>query len=201
MMQEKNKNGIMALLVIIIIVLLVLIILLVSGKINYKNNQNDKVLTNDEALVIVDNIMDKFYTEVFYGHKETYCGEYDHSDAISTEAYSYYKSATYNTLSNLRSHLNTYISSSLVDYMLGGNDAPKYQEKDGKLYCLVWGRGHLTYNKNNSTYSISNITDTTISATASVSALSEGDAPTIIKATLGFDKIDGKWVLSTYEEN
>lgn len=205
MEQKKDRNGIIVLLLMVIVVLLAFILLLLTGKIDPKTNQNGSseqeiVLTNEEASKIVNGIMDKFYTEVFYGHKETYCGGYDSNDVITTEAYRYYKSTAYNSLDELKEHLKTYMSSNLVDYMLGGNDASKYQQKGDKLYCLVWGRGALVYDKNGSTYSVSATTDTTIVATANVSALAEGDAPTTIEATLGFDKIDGKWVLSTYEE-
>ena len=218
MEQEKNNKGVIALLVVIIIILLALVVLLATGIVSFKpneinndsndnsqindNNQNsvDNSLTNETATTIVKDIMDKFYVEVFYGHKETYCGEYDRNDTYSTTAYSYYKSASYSNLSDLKKHLNTYMSSNLVDYMLGGNDAPKYEEKDNKLYCLVWGRGALSYDKDNSTYNVLNFTDSSIVATANVSAFAEGNTPNNITATLGFDKINGVWVLSTYEE-
>lgn len=207
-MEHKNNNGVIVLLVIIIVILASLCVLFATGTINLKSNYVNDNITNEEsqennkeATAIVKNIMDKFYLEVFYNHKETYCGEYDTNDTISSEFYSYYKSATYNNLNELKKHLNTYMSSNLVDYMLGGNDVPKYQDKDGKLYCLVWGRGGLMYDKDNTTYTISTFTDNTITATANVYAFAEGNTPYNITATLEFSKIDNIWLLSSYEEN
>jgi len=164
------------------------------------NDDNGAVnLTKQEASIIVKNIMDKFYDEVFYGYKATYCGEYDYDDTIVGDEYTYYKSATYSTLKDLKDYLGTYISPNLINFMLGGNDTPKYQERDNKLYCLGSGAAGISYNKENSNFNVLSFTNSTIIANANVSTLVSG-APYTINATLSIEKNDDIWVLSSYEE-
>ena len=216
MSNEKNNYGIIiGLLITIIVILIGFIILLLTNTISFntksdnitennnditENNQESEQITNEEALIIVNEIMDKFYNEVFYGHKETYCGEYDKTDTIDYQLYNYYKSASYTDLESLKSHLNTYMTNNLIEYMLGGNDAPKYIEQNGNLYCLVIPRGALSYDKTNSSYTIIGTTTSTIIATGNISAKAEGNVQNTITVSIGIDKVNDKWLLSTYEE-
>ena len=201
----------------ILIGIVVLIILVGAGIFIYMFFMNSKTEAKDvgnaelnipelksESLDnTISDIMDKFYTDVFYGHKEAYCGEYDNSDIISSDSLGtniYYRSNTYDTLDDLKAHLNTYMTADLTNSIIYEGDTSKYQEVDDKLYCLVVARGALAYNKNGATYNILDSTDSTITATANVSVLAEGDAPYTITANLGFEKINDVWLLSTYKE-
>ena len=208
MENQKNNKGIIAILIVIIVILSGLCVLFATGTISLKSNEvtNDETneivnITKEEANDVVNKIMDKFYVEIFYGHKNTYCGEYDYNDIIVGErATQYHKSNAYNNLSDLKQHLNTYMTPELVNKLLDNAEIPNYQEKDGKLYCLVHGRGSLSYDKNNTSYSIKSFTDNVILAKANVSALSEGNNVNSINADLVFKKINNVWLLSSYDE-
>ncbi len=203
---KSNTHIYILIALIIIIVLLFIACIFINRTINYNilentstndANLNTNVLTNKEANTIVIEIMDKFYTEVFYGHKETYCGEYDNNDIIDEM---YYKSTTYNNVNELKNHLISYMSTELVDKILSNNETPKYKELNNKLYCLRIGRGGLIYDKDNTIYNISNITETKITGTGMVSSKTEGNEPQEIKVNLTFEKINNKWVLTSYSE-
>ena len=170
-------------------------------------------IVNEEASKIVDDVMNKFYDEVFFGHRETYCGNSDYNDVIENKdeatqgACNYYRSTTYNNLSSLKAYLETFISSDFIDYMLkdysiseGNTGIPKYKEINNKLYCLRCARGALVFNKDATTYGIISYTGDEIKAIAKVAAFSEGNNLNYLKAILSLNKINGKWVLSSYEE-
>lgn len=217
MENQNNNKGVIVLLVVIIVILAVLCVLFATGTINLKssttnnnqqtsenNSQNDEVISNEEAVTISKNIMDKYFSEVFYYHKAPYCGTgtYDFNEGESLPYYtaengnSYLPSKEYKNKSEIIEYFKSYLSDEFIKKIVNDRD---YIEKDDKLYCLVPNKGSLSYVKENSTYEVSDITENKIIGKGKIAYDATG-AELTLTAEFTLIKENNNWVLDNYKE-
>ena len=211
-MEKKNNRGLLiGLLIGIIIMLLVFIFLFITGIISFKTttitddgnaseNNNIEVISNNEAVNISKGVLDKYFTDVFYGHSGPYCGEgvYDfplnYYNAENGEVY--LPSKQYKTKNEVLEYLKTYLSDKFINKIISEKD---YLEKEDKLYCLTPRKASLSYIKEKSTYEVNEVTENRIVGTGKV-AYNAVDTEMILTCKYTLVKDANNWVLNEYEE-
>ena len=166
--RKKRKSNVGTIIMIIVIVLLSLFVYLLATKRidfnnknddlvedntnidNNKNNndKNDKTISKEEAITISKEKMPVMISLAnqkrgLYG----YCGEFDEdADFLTIGNDTYDLSSEFKSVSEVKKYLEENISSELINEYFDNN---KYQEKDGKLYCMVAHKGvDLAYLRN-----------------------------------------------------
>ena len=227
-MEEKNKSGVIALLVVIIVILLTLVVLLATGTISFKNNTNNDsnqnssnitenaandTMTSSEA----ENILKDLYNDAvrhIYNEGVSYCGTYATGEnvTLSLNGFPYTKSATFNSFIELENYLKQYMTESLLassnynrSTTFEGTTITSYYEKDGSLYCNGWNKGGnvnlANYLVDESTFTATNITENSFDGTikAVYNDINNSNKTTkTIKVSVV--KQNDKWLLNTYEE-
>ena len=225
--MEKNKNGIIALLVIIIVILLSLVILFATGTISFKeatntnnseeiNNTTEK-LTEEEAITAVKNIFTNEAVQYLLGSRATTYGQKDTTLVtekelgLSYQWNGYYKCTNFNSYEELTNHFKTYVTADYFNSLnfnqtITLNDGTvmyMYYEKDGALYAANTGKGG-NINKwkllDETTYKIDSYDENTITATINAvweDYSGQNKNKELEKVTLIND--NGNWKLNTYE--
>ena len=166
--RKKRKSNVGTIIMIIVIVVLSLFVYLLATKRidfnnknddlvedntnidNNKNNndKNDKTISKEEAITISKEKMPVMISLAnqkrgLYG----YCGEFDEdADFLTIGNDTYDLSSEFKSVSEVKKYLEENISSELINEYFDNN---KYQEKDGKLYCMVAHKGvDLAYLRN-----------------------------------------------------
>jgi len=170
---------------------------------SYEEETNQSIDDN-QATSVVEEIMNRYYEELFHLHSALYCGEVDSSDTLEGEEWSvigdYVSSKTYSSESELKSYLNTYIKNDLIEEMTTEKDFPEvrsYIEKDNKLYCFRAPRGVLSFSE--ATYEITDFNKSEITGIAEAKALAPGDEVNI-KAHFAIEADSSNWRLAKYSE-
>ncbi len=227
MKGDNRKNIIIGLLLGIIIILIALIVLLATGTISFKSNDvdnnetNENVTDNHQTIIInssaAEAILKNLYNDAvrhIYNQGVSYCGEYATGDntTLSLNGFSYMKSATFNSFSELEKYLKGYMTETLLassnynkTIESEGTTIKSYYETDGSLYCNNWNKGgnmDLTnYLINESSFEVSNITENSFDGTirAVYSDVNNNDKTTkTIKVSVV--KQNNIWLLNTYKE-
>ena len=107
-----------------------------------------------------------------------------------------------------KKYLEENISSELINEYFDNN---KYQEKDGKLYCMVAHKGvDLAYlrnenmiNNDNTKYDVLNLGNDSFDVEVVISYYSVGDntPSNLLTISSKIEKIDGKYVVTKYSDN
>ena len=166
--RKKRKSNVGTIIMIIVILLLSLFVyLLTTKKIDFNNknddlvedntnidnnknnnDKNDKTISKEEAITISKEKMPVMISLAnqkrgLYG----YCGEFDEdADFLTIGNDTYDLSSEFKSVSEVKKYLEENISSELINEYFDNN---KYQEKDGKLYCMVAHKGvDLAYLRN-----------------------------------------------------
>lgn len=228
--RKKRKSNVGTIIVIIVIVLLSLFVYLLATKRidfnnknddlvedntnidNNKNNndKNDKTISKEEAITISKEKMPVMISLAnqkrgLYG----YCGEFDEdADFLTIGNDTYDLSSEFKSVSEVKKYLEENISSELINEYFDNN---KYQEKDGKLYCMVAHKGvDLAYlrnenmiNNDNTKYDVLNLGNDSFDVEVVISYYSVGDNTPINLLTISskIEKIDGKYVVTKYSDN
>jgi hypothetical protein len=200
--RKKRKSNVGAIIMIIVIVLLSLFVYLLATKRidfnnknddlvedntnidNNKNNndKNDKTISKEEAITISKEKMPVMISLAnqkrgLYG----YCGEFDEdADFLTIGNDTYDLSSEFKSVSEVKKYLKESISSELINEYFDNN---KYQEKDGKLYCMVAHKGvDLAYlrnenmiNNGNTKYDVLNLGNDSFDVEVVISYYSVGD--------------------------
>lgn len=232
--KDNSKNIIIALLAIIIIILATLVVLFATNTISFntsketnnttdstnQNNQaedskqNETLLTNYEAELILKNIYNDTVRDIF-NQGLSYCGETDGS--INLDGFTYAKSVTFKTFEELDNHVKKYLTESLLSTTGYNNSTTinektinSYIERDGNLYCNTNGKGgnvQLAYYSDWETnFEIVKIEENSFDAT--INAVYYGAAPggpdkekrTTLKINTTIIKQNDNWLMNTYEE-
>ena len=204
-MKKNGNNTIILLLVIIIIILTVLCVLFATNTISFynkttgenTNNTQEQIITEEEALSFLTGAAHKIGR---ISHGYPYCGEnmaYDDKDAIYDEnkISTHNASVDYTSLSDMKNDLKKYMSDELISKYI--NDS-LYIEKNQKLYCTVYHKGTIIYDKDNSIYQVKDITDDTITATGTISTLSDGGDKDTTNVDIEMKKENDNWVITKY---
>lgn len=206
-MNKVNKG------LIVIIVLLTILLLSLGGYIIYDkvlrednnvndldDNMDDIVLLNEnEALEIARDITEKYFK--YYHDLGPYCGERDNEDYISFGSYEtqdfrdYNASLKYKSINEIKEYYESFMVEGLLPKYL--DNGVSYIEQDGKLYCQLSHKGcGDIYNENESSYTINNIEEDTISVNVILASNTCGDylnkregKIVIVKDNLGVWKI------------
>lgn len=232
--RKKIKSNVGTMIMIIVIVLLsVFVYLLATKKIgfsnknddlvedntninNNKNNndddddKNDKTISKEEAIAISKEKMPAMISLAnqkrgLYG----YCGEFDEdADFLTIDSDTYDLSSKFKSVSEVKKYLEESISSELINEYFDNN---KYQEKDGKLYCMVAHKGvDLAYlrnenmiNNDNTKYDVLNLGNDSFDVEVVISYYSVGDntPSNLLTISSKIEKIDGKYVVTKYSDN
>lgn len=228
--RKKRKSNVGAIIMIIVIVLLSLFVYLLATKRidfnnknddlvedntnidNNKNNndKNDKTISKEEAITISKEKMPVMISLAnqkrgLYG----YCGEFDEdADFLTIGNDTYDLSSEFKSVSEVKKYLEENISSELINEYFDNN---KYQEKDGKLYCMVAHKGvDLAYlrnenmiNNNNTKYDVLNLGNDSFDVEVVISYYSVGDntPSNLLTISSKIEKIDGKYVVTKYSDN
>lgn len=228
--RKKRKSNVGTIIMIIVIVLLSLFVyLLATKKIDFsnknddviedntnidnnKNNEdkNDKTISREEAITISKEKMPVMISLAnqkrgLYG----YCGEFDEdADFLTIGNDTYDLSSKFKTVSEVKKYLEESISSELINEYFDNN---KYQEKDGKLYCMVAHKGvDLAYlrnenmiNNDNTKYDVLNLGNDSFDVEVVISYYSVGDntPSNLLTISSKIEKIDGKYVVTKYSDN
>ncbi len=228
--REKRKSNVGTIIMIIVIVLLSLFVYLLATKRidfnnknddlvedntnidNNKNNndKNDKTISKEEAITISKEKMPVMISLAnqkrgLYG----YCGEFDEdADFLTIGNDTYDLSSEFKSVSEVKKYLEESISSELINEYFDNN---KYQEKDGKLYCMVAHKGvDLAYlrnenmiNNNNTKYDVLNLGNDSFDVEVVISYYSVGDntPSNLLTISSKIEKIDGKYVVTKYSDN
>ena len=214
-MEKRNNNGILVgILIGIIIMLLVIIGLFATGAINFKttttndsektsennqtdNNEETKEMTKEEATSILKEAADRI-GNVSNGYP--YCGEnmkYDEADVILDEhnISTHSASKDYTSLDNMKDDLKKYMSDELIKKYI---DDTNYIGKDQKLYCRVYHKGSILYDKNNSSYNVETFTNDEIIASGIIATYGEGDEYKN-NVKIEMKKNNDNWQITKYE--
>ena len=228
--RKKKKSDVGTIIMVIVIVLLsVFFYLLATKKIDFsnknddviedntnidnnKNNEdkNDKTISREEAITISKEKMPVMISLAnqkrgVYG----YCGEFDEdADFLTIGNDTYDLSSKFKTVSEVKKYLEESISSELINEYFDNN---KYQEKDGKLYCMVAHKGvDLAYlrnenmiNNDNTKYEVLNLGSDSFDVEVVISYYSVGDntPSNLLTISSKIEKIDGKYVVTKYSDN
>lgn len=228
--RKKRKSNVGTIIMIIVIVLLSLFVYLLATKRidfnnknddlvedntnidNNKNNndKNDKTISKEEAITISKEKMPVMISLAnqkrgLYG----YCGEFDEdADFLTIGNDTYDLSSEFKSVSEVKKYLEENISSELINEYFDNN---KYQEKDGKLYCMVAHKGvDLAYlrnenmiNSRNIQYSVLNLGSDSFDVEVVISYYSVGDntPSNLLTISSKIEKIDGKYVVTKYSDN
>ncbi len=228
--RKKRKSNVGTIIMIIVIVLLSLFICLLATKRidfnnkndglvedntnidNNKNNndKNDKTISKEEAITISKEKMPVMISLAnqkrgLYG----YCGEFDEdADFLTIGNDTYDLSSEFKSVSEVKKYLEENISSELINEYFDNN---KYQEKDGKLYCMVAHKGvDLAYlrnenmiNNDNTKYDVLNLGNDSFDVEVVISYYSVGDntPSNLLTISSKIEKIDGKYVVTKYSDN
>ena len=228
--RKKRKSNVGTIIMIIVIVLLSLFVYLLATKRidfnnknddlvedntnidNNKNNndKNDKTISKEEAITISKEKMPVMISLAnqkrgLYG----YCGEFDEdADFLTIGNDTYDLSSEFKSVSEVKKYLEENISSELINEYFDNN---KYQEKDGKLYCMVAHKGvDLAYlrnenmiNNDNTKYDVLNLGNDRFDVEVVISYYSVGDntPSNLLTISSKIEKIDGKYVVTKYSDN
>ena len=228
--RKKRKSNVGTIIMIIVIVLLSLFVYLLTTKRidfnkkndglvedntnidNNKNNndKNDKIISKEEAITISKEKMPVMISLAnqkrgLYG----YCGEFDEdADFLTIGNDTYDLSSEFKSVSEVKKYLEESISSELINEYFDNN---KYQEKDGKLYCMVAHKGvDLAYlrnenmiNNDNTKYDVLNLGNDSFDVEVVISYYSVGDntPSNLLTISSKIEKIDGKYVVTKYSDN
>lgn len=228
--RKKRKSNVGTIIMIIVIVLLSLFVYLLATKRidfnnknddlvgdntnidNNKNNndKNDKTISKEEAITISKEKMPVMISLAnqsrgLYG----YCGEFDEdADFLTIGNDTYDLSSEFKSVSEVKKYLEENISSELINEYFDNN---KYQEKDGKLYCMVAHKGvDLAYlrnenmiNNDNTKYDVLNLSSDSFDVEVIISYYSVGDntPSNLLTISSKIEKIDGKYVVTKYSDN
>lgn len=228
--RKKRKSNVGTIIMIIVIVLLSLFVYLLATKRidfnnknddlvedntnidNNKNNndKNDKTISKEEAITISKEKMPVMISLAnqkrgLYG----YCGEFDEdADFLTIGNDTYDLSSEFKSVSEVKKYLEENISSELINEYFDNN---KYQEKDGKLYCMVAHKGvDLSYlrnenmiNNDNTKYDVLNLGNDSFDVEVVISYYSVGDntPSNLLTISSKIEKIDGKYVVTKYSDN
>lgn len=228
--RKKKKSDVGTIIMVIVIVLLsVFFYLLATKKIDFsnknddviedntnidnnKNNEdkNDKTISREEAITISKEKMPVMISLAnqkrgLYG----YCGEFDEdADFLTIGNDTYDLSSKFKTVSEVKKYLEESISSELINEYFDNN---KYQEKDGKLYCMVAHKGvDLAYlrnenmiNNDNTKYEVLNLGSDSFDVEVVISYYSVGDntPSNLLTISSKIQKIDGKYIITKYSDN
>ena len=228
--RKKRKSNVGTIIMIIVIVLLSLFVYLLATKridfnnknddlvedntniYNNKNNndKNDKTISKEEAITISKEKMPVMISLAnqkrgLYG----YCGEFDEdADFLTIGNDTYDLSSEFKSVSEVKKYLEENISSELINEYFDNN---KYQEKDGKLYCMVAHKGvDLAYlrnenmiNNDNTKYDVLNLGNDSFDVEVVISYYSVGDntPSNLLTISSKIEKIDGKYVVTKYSDN
>lgn len=228
--RKKRKSNVGTIIMIIVIVLLSLFVYLLATKRidfnnkndglvedntnidNNKNNndKNDKIISKEEAITISKEKMPVMISLAnqkrgLYG----YCGEFDEdADFLTIGNDTYDLSSEFKSVSEVKKYLEESISSELINEYFDNN---KYQEKDGKLYCMVAHKGvDLAYlrnenmiNNDNTKYDVLNLGNDSFDVEVVISYYSVGDntPSNLLTISSKIEKIDGKYVVTKYSDN
>ena len=228
--RKKRKSNVGTIIMIIVIVLLSLFVYLLATKridFNNKNNglvedntnidnnknnndKNDKTISKEEAITISKEKMPVMISLAnqkrgLYG----YCGEFDEdADFLTIGNDTYDLSSEFKSVSEVKKYLEENISSELINEYFDNN---KYQEKDGKLYCMVAHKGvDLAYLRNenmiindNTKYDVLNLGNDSFDVEVVISYYSVGDntPSNLLTISSKIEKIDGKYVVTKYSDN
>lgn len=228
--RKKRKSNVGTIIMIIVIVLLSLFVYLLATKridfnnknddlvednTNIDNNKNnndksDKTISKEEAITISKEKMPVMISLAnqrrgLYG----YCGEFDEDvDFLTIGNDTYDLSSEFKSVSEVKKYLEENISSELINEYFDNN---KYQEKDGKLYCMVAHKGvDLAYlrnenmiNNDNTKYDVLNLGNDSFDVEVVISYYSVGDntPSNLLTISSKIEKIDGKYVVTKYSDN
>lgn len=228
--RKKRKSNVGTIIMIIVIVLLSLFVYLLATKRidfnnknddlvedntnidNNKNNndKNDKTISKEEAITISKEKMPVVISLAnqrrgLYG----YCGEFDEdADFLTIGNDTYDLSSEFKSVSEVKKYLEENISNELINEYFDNN---KYQEKDGKLYCMVAHKGvDLAYLRNenminnyNTKYDVLNLGNDSFDVEVVISYYSVGDntPSNLLTISSKIEKIDGKYVVTKYSDN
>lgn len=227
--KKKNSDVGTIIMVIVIVLLSVFVYLLATKKIDFsnknddviedntnidnnKNNEdkNDKTISREEAITISKEKMPVMISLAnqkrgLYG----YCGEFDEdADFLTIGNDTYDLSSKFKTVSEVKKYLEESISSELINEYFDNN---KYQEKDGKLYCMVAHKGvDLAYlrnenmiNNDNTKYEVLNLGSDSFDVEVVISYYSVGDntPSNLLTISSKIQKIDGKYIITKYSDN
>lgn len=228
--RKKRKSNVGTIIMIIVIVLLSLFVyLLTTKKIDFNNknddlvedntnidnnknnnDKNDKTISKEEAITISKEKMPVMISLAnqkrgLYG----YCGEFDEdADFLTIGNDTYDLSSEFKSVSEVKKYLEENISSELINEYFDNN---KYQEKDGKLYCMVAHKGvDLAYlrnenmiNNDNTKYDVLNLGNDSFDVEVVISYYSVGDntPSNLLTISSKIEKIDGKYVVTKYSDN
>lgn len=228
--RKKRKSNVGTIIMIIVIVLLSLFVYLLATKRidfnnknddlvedntnidNNKNNndKNDKTISKEEAITISKEKMPVMISLAnqkrgLYG----YCGEFDEdADFLTIGNDTYDLSSEFKSVSEVKKYLEENISSELINEYFDNN---KYQEKDGKLYCMVAHKGvDLAYlrnenmiNNDNTKYDVLNLGNDSFDVEVVISYYSVGDntPSNLLTISSKIEKINGKYVVTKYSDN
>lgn len=228
--RKKRKSNVGTIIMIIVIVLLSLFVYLLATKridfnnknddlvednTNIDNNKNnndksDKTISKEEAITISKEKMPVMISLAnqkrgLYG----YCGEFDEdADFLTIGNDTYDLSSEFKSVSEVKKYLEENISNELINEYFDNN---KYQEKDGKLYCMVAHKGvDLAYlrnenmiNNDNTKYDVLNLGNDSFDVEVVISYYSVGDntPSNLLTISSKIEKIDGKYVVTKYSDN
>ena len=228
--RKKKKSNVGTIIMIIVIVLLsVFVYLLATKRIDFNNkndglvedntnidnnknnnDKNDKTISKEEAITISKEKMPVMISLAnqrrgLYG----YCGEFDEdADFLTIGNDTYDLSSEFKSVSEVKKYLEESISSELINEYFDNN---KYQEKDGKLYCMVAHKGvDLAYlrnenmiNNDNTKYDVLNLGNDSFDVEVVISYYSVGDntPSNLLTISSKIEKIDGKYVVTKYSDN
>lgn len=228
--RKKRKSNVGTIIMIIVIVLLSLFVyLLTTKKIDFNNknddlvedntnidnnknnnDKNDKTISKEEAITISKEKMPIMISLAnqkrgLYG----YCGKFDEdADFLTIGNDTYDLSSEFKSVSEVKKYLEENISSELINEYFDNN---KYQEKDGKLYCMVAHKGvDLAYlrnenmiNNDNTKYDVLNLGNDSFDVEVVISYYSVGDntPSNLLTISSKIEKIDGKYVVTKYSDN
>lgn len=228
--RKKRKSNVGTIIMIIVILLLSLFVyLLTTKKIDFNNknddlvedntnidnnknnnDKNDKTISKEEAITISKEKMPVMISLAnqkrgLYG----YCGEFDEdADLLTIGNDTYDLSSEFKSVSEVKKYLEENISSELINEYFDNN---KYQEKDGKLYCMVAHKGvDLAYlrnenmiNNDNTKYDVLNLGNDSFDVEVVISYYSVGDntPSNLLTISSKIEKIDGKYVVTKYSDN
>ena len=229
--RKKRKSNVGTIIMIIVIVLLSLFVyLLATKKIDFSNknddlvkdntnidnnknnddDKNNKTISKEEAITISKEKMPVMISLAnqrrgLYG----YCGEFDEdADFLTIGNDTYDLSSEFKSVSEVKKYLEESISSELINEYFDNN---KYQEKDGKLYCMVahkcvdlaYLRNENMINNDNTKYDVLNLGNDSFDVEVVISYYSVGDntPSNLLTISSKIEKIDGKYVVTKYSDN
>lgn len=228
--RKKRKSNVGTIIMIIVIVLLSLFVyLLTTKKIDFNNknddlvedntnidnnknnnDKNDKTISKEEAITISK---EKMPVMISLANQKrglySYCGKFDEdADFLTIGNDTYDLSSEFKSVSEVKKYLEENISSELINEYFDNN---KYQEKDGKLYCMVAHKGvDLAYlrnenmiNNDNTKYDVLNLSSDSFDVEVVISYYSVGDntPSNLLTISSKIEKIDGKYVVTKYSDN